>query len=197
LISGRYNNIICFGIQYFVPLIIILFKISGTRFLYNFNYIIMRHLSVIILIGLLVVLPSCKHFKGGGLFGRKANKTALLQAKLDSTRVADSIRKAQDDLQALENEKLLSQQKAEEERVAAENKFKYNIIIGSFITPEYAKGLAEVYRQKGYDPKIIKVEGSRFELVSAEAFESLRKAVSRLKEYQATVELDSWIYIKK
>ena len=33
---------------------------------------------------------------------------------------------------------------------------KYNIIVGSFITPEYAKGLAEDYRKQGYDSKIIK-----------------------------------------
>jgi hypothetical protein len=155
----------------------------------------MRHLSAVFLILLLVALPSCKYFKGGG--GKKAKTMAIMKARQDSIRVADSIRKVQDELTAIENAKLESARKAEEERLALEAKFKYNIIVGSFITPEYAKGLAEVYRQKGYDTKIIKMGGSRFELVSAEAHESFRKAVARLKEFQNTIEVDAWMYIKK
>jgi hypothetical protein len=157
----------------------------------------MRHLIIIFLIVLVVIFPSCKYFKGGGLFGRKAVNTALLQAKQDSTRVADSIRKAQDELLTLENERLASAQKAEAEKLAAESKNKYNIIVGSFITPEYAKGFAEVYRQKGYDTKILKVEGSRFELVAAEAYDSFGKAAPRLREFRESIEPDAWIYISK
>jgi hypothetical protein len=155
----------------------------------------MRHLSVIVLIVLLVGLPSCKYFKGRGLFGKKADILAVWQAKQDSIRVADSLRKVQDRLMVIENAKLDSARKADADRLALESK--YNIIVGSFITPEYAKGLAEVYRKQGYDTKILKMEGSRFELVSAEAHESFRKAVARLKEFQNTVEVDAWMYIKK
>jgi len=157
----------------------------------------MRYLSAIVLIVLLVVLPSCKYFKGRGLFGKKADILAVWQAKQDSTRVADSIRKVQDRLMAIENAKLDSARKSDEERLTWESKYKYNIIVGSFITPEYAKGLSEVYRKQGYDTRIIKMEGSRFELVSAEGHESFRKAVARLKEFQDTIELDAWMYIKK
>jgi hypothetical protein len=74
---------------------------------------------------------------------------------------------------------------------------KYNIIIGSFITPENAKGLAEAYRNKGYNTRILKVEGSKFELVSAEGHESFRKAFNRLKEFQDTVNPDSWIFAQQ
>lgn len=155
----------------------------------------MRHLSVIVLIVLLVALPSCKFFKGRGLFRKKADTLAVWQAKQDSTRIADSLRKIQNRLIAIENAKLDSARKADDDRLALESK--YNIIVGSFITPEYAKELAEVYRKQDYNTKILKMEGSRFELVSAEAHESLRKAVARLKEFQDTVELDAWIYTKK
>ena len=151
----------------------------------------MRHLSAIILIVLLVFSPSCKYFKGG----KKDNTLAVLQAQQDSIRVSDSIRKVQERLRAIENAKLDSLRKADEERLAKTSK--YNIIVGSFITPEYAKGLAEVYRQKGYEPRILKMDGSRFELVSAEAHESYRKAVNRLKEFQKSIEFDAWMYIKK
>jgi hypothetical protein len=155
----------------------------------------MRHLSAIVLIAFVILLPSCKFFKGIGLFGKKADTLAVWQARQDSIRVVDSIRTVQEQLLAIENAKLEAAKKAAEELAL---KSKFNIIVGSFKTPEYAKGLAEVYRQKGYpDTKIIKMEGSTFELVSAEAHESVRKAVSRQKEFQANVEPDAWIYIIK
>ena len=144
-----------------------------------------------------MMLPSCKYFKSGGLFGKKAERAAVLQARQDSTRVADSIKKAKDELQVIENEKLAVAQKADEERKAQEPKYRYNIIIGSFETHENAKRFADVYRQKGFDPKIIKMDGSRFELVSAEAHDDFRKAAERVREFQESIELDAWLYIKK
>lgn len=156
----------------------------------------MRHLSVILLIGLLVVLPSCKYFKGG-LFGRKARIAAAMKAQEDSMRVANTLQQAKEHLQEIENAKLDSVRKADEERLAFESRHKYNIIVGSFITPEYAKSYSDEYRKQGYDPKIIKAEGSKFEFVSVEAHDNFRKAVSRLKQFQDTVQIESWMYIKK
>jgi hypothetical protein len=69
--------------------------------------------------------------------------------------------------------------------------------VGSFITPEYAREHAETFRLQGYDTIVFKMEGSDFELVSAESHESIRKAVSRLQQFQDTVEIDSWIYIRE
>lgn len=157
----------------------------------------MRHLSVILLIGLLIVFPSCKYFKGGGLFGNKAKTMAIMKAKEDSIRVANSIQKVKDNLMEIENAKLDSVRKVDEERLAFESKHKYNIIVGSFITPDYAKGLSEGYRKQGYNPKILKMAQSRFELVSIEAHESFKKAFSRLKQFQDTVQIESWMYIHK
>jgi hypothetical protein len=156
----------------------------------------MRHLSAVLLILLLAVTPSCNFFKNKGLFGKKARALAALQAQNDSIRVADSLRTVQEQLLAIENAKRDSIRLQEEARNAAEKKSKYNIIVGSFITPEYARGLSENYRLQGYDSKIFKMEGSNFELVSAESHESLRKAISRLQQFQDTVEIDAWLYIR-
>jgi len=163
----------------------------------NLKYFIMRQLSAILLIGLLIILPSCKYFKGGGLFGRKARTMAILKAKEDSIRVADSLQKVKDHLLAIENAKLDSLRKADEALLALESRLKYNIIVGSFITPEYATRMADEYRKQGYGPKILKMEGSKFELVSVEAYDNFRKAVSRLKQFQDTVQFEAWMYIKK
>lgn len=157
----------------------------------------MRHLSVVLFIGLLVILPSCKYFRASKLFGKKARAEAILKAQEDSIRVADSLQKITDQLKAIENAKLDSVRKANEIRLSTSSGYKYNIIVGSFITPEYAKGMTDQYRKQGYDPKIIKMEGSKFELVSVEAFDSFKKAVSRLKQFQDTGQSESWIYIKK
>jgi hypothetical protein len=157
----------------------------------------MRHVSAIVLIFLLAVAPSCKFFKNIGLFGKKEKSLTVLRAQQDSIRAADSIKKVQESLLAVENAKMDSIRLETLARQAAMKASKYNIIVGSFITPEYAKGHSEAYRQQGYDTKILKMEGSNFELVSAESHQSLRKAISRLSQFQDTVEIDAWIYVLK
>ena len=155
----------------------------------------MRHLSAVIFIIMLVILPSCKYFKSGGLFGKKQKALDELLATQDSIRVADSLKKVQDRLLALENARIDSLRRAEEERLALESR--YNIIVGAFITPEYAAGFAEEYRKLGYDAQILKLEGTSFELVAAEGHKSFRTAVTRLNAFQDTVTIDAWLYIKK
>jgi hypothetical protein len=157
----------------------------------------MKHLLVIILSGLLIALPSCKYFKGGFLFGKKNKNMALMKAREDSIRVADSLQKVRDRMKDIENAKLDSLRRAEEERAAYEANHKYNIIVGSFITPEYAALLTQEYRKQGYDAKILKAEGSRFEFVSVESLDNFRKALSRLRQFQDTVQMESWLYVKK
>jgi hypothetical protein len=155
----------------------------------------MRHLAAFLLVLALVFMPSCKFFKGKKLFGRKAREMELLKIKQDSIRVADSLKQVQEKLLAMEKARLDSINTAEEQRKAWEIENKYNIIVGSFITPEYARSLAEEYRQKGYNVRILKMEGGRFELVSAEAHSNLNKAIGRLKEFQDNIVTDAWIYI--
>ncbi|HKK41241.1 MAG TPA: hypothetical protein VJ963_02445 [Bacteroidales bacterium] len=152
----------------------------------------MRHLSAVVLVVVLFAMPSCKYFKGRGLFGKKVDTMAVWQARQDSIRVADSIKSAQAALLAEESARADSIRKAAEER-----NNKYNIIVGSFITPEYAERLSSAYREKGYDTHIIKMEGSRFELVSAESYANIGKALARVREFQDNIENDAWIYIRK
>jgi hypothetical protein len=156
----------------------------------------MRHLTVVLLIALLALTPSCKYFKGKKLFGHKTDIVSVWKTQQDSLRVADSIRAIGERLQAKENAKLDSI-RVVEERKAVEGKKKFSIIVGSFITPEYAKKLAEVYQQKGYETSIINMEGSRFELVSAESLDNFHNAISRLKYFQGNEEVDAWIYQKR
>jgi predicted Holliday junction resolvase-like endonuclease len=158
----------------------------------------MKNLSVIVAIALIFALPSCKFLRSKGLFKKKADVLTEWQAKQDSTRVADSIKQVQDKLLAveIENARIEAERKAEEERLELERR-KYNIVVGSFITPQYARDYAEVYRKLGYNPEIIKMEGTSFELVVAERYESFSKAFQRLNQFQDTVDIDTWLYIMR
>ncbi|MGE5419611.1 MAG: hypothetical protein ACM3UT_05465 [Chloroflexota bacterium] len=149
----------------------------------------MRLLTAIFLALFVASLPSCR------FFGKKERLRAEMQARQDSIRVADSIRKAQERLLALENARQDSLNRAEADRLA--NETKYNIIVGSFVTPEFAKSLADEYTGMGYNVQIIKPSDSKFELVAAEGHKSLRTAIQRLAQFQDTVHVESWLYIKQ
>lgn len=156
----------------------------------------MRHLTVLLLLLLLLFIPSCKFFSGKGLFGKKGRSMDLIVARQDSIRIADSLRQVMERATVLEKARLDSIRQAEEQMAEA-RRFRYNIIVGSFLTPEYASGLADDFRGRGYDPNILKMDGSQFQLVSAEAHERFSTAVERLARFQDTVELDAWLYIIK
>lgn len=157
----------------------------------------MKNLISILLVVLLTALPSCKLFKGDKkIFGKK--KAAELAAQLEEQKkkkIADSLKVVQEKIRALETARQDSIRLAEEARLAQASK--YNIVVGSFITPEYARAWEQEYRTRGFDPKIVQMEGGRFELVVAESYETLGKAASRLNQIQESVQVDAWIYKKK
>lgn len=157
----------------------------------------MRPVFFAILFILITMTPSCRNIKEKGLFGRKAKALEILLAQQDSIRVADSLRKVQIRLKAIEEARLDSIRAAEEERRMWEARLKYNIIVGAFITPEYAQAWMNEYKEMGYDPVIIKPEGSRFELVAAESHERFSSAVQRLEQFHDTVNIDAWLYVRK
>lgn len=157
----------------------------------------MRQFLIIFIASLLILTPSCKKIKERGLFGKKAKTLELLRVQQDSIRVADSLKRVENRIRALEEARLDSVLRAEQEKEAFEARNKFNIIVGSFITPEFAKAWAEEYRKQGYDTKIIKMADSKFELVVAESYDRFSKAMERLNQFQDTVDIDTWLYINK
>ena len=150
------------------------------------NTFIMKHLSLTVFVIILsfVLLPSCDFFCEKDKVD--TTELAMQQARLDSIRVADSLKRVQE-AQALQDSIRL----AEEARLAS----KYHIIVGSFYTPQYARNWAEEYKRRGYNAQILKKRGSMFELVSAESFSDYRAALRRLREFHVSIMLDAWIYI--
>ena len=154
----------------------------------------MKRFTFAIIIAL-VLFPSCDKIKNLGLFGNKKAKKAMEDTRIarrqDSIRVADSLKKAQAELQAIEQARQNELRLADEAARAS----KYHIIVGSFYTPEYAKGWAEEYRSKGYNVQILKMKNSTFELVSAESFPTLSAAYNKLYNYQDNIMPDAWVYV--
>ena len=146
---------------------------------------------IIPLMLLILITPSCKLFKKPS---KKKMAAIEAQARLDSLRVADSLRIVEQRLLAKEQARLDSLRLIEEQK-ANKPKDKYNISVGSFQTLEFAESYAQEYKEIGYDPQIIDAANSAFHLVSAEAHSSFREAARRLEQFHDTVSIDAWLYV--
>lgn len=152
--------------------------------------------AVTIFLAFLLLTSSCKFIEEKGWFGKsKADTMAVWQARQDSLRVADSIKAEVDRMKAREQARIDSIRSAEQARSEWEQRFRYHIIVGSFLTPEYAEDYLQYYRSMGYDAHIIKDRDDRFNLVSAEVHENLNRAARRLYQYQDTVNFEAWLYV--
>ncbi len=151
-----------------------------------------------ITLALILLTSSCKFIEEKGWFGKsKVDTLAVWQARQDSIRVADSIKAEIEKMKAIEQARLDSMQAVEQARLEWEARYKYHIIVGSFLTPEFADEYKDYYRSMGYDAQIIDGPHNRFRLVSAEVHDNLNRAVKRLYQYQDTVDFESWLYIKE
>ena len=149
--------------------------------------------SVIIV---LLLFPSCNFIKKKGWFGTGRAAEAALQISLDSIRVADSLRviREAEIAQAREQAYQDSLMRIDEEMNYYDNQFRYHIIVGSFITPEYALDHADFYSSMGYQTQIFEgVNG--FDLVSAMDLEDYSQSLYQLENFKDTVEIESWLYI--
>jgi hypothetical protein len=154
----------------------------------------MRNLLISALI-ILFILPSCKWIREKGWFGSDRDTLEVYQRQRDSIRVADSIKRAHEaELERIRQRAIADSLARVEERKRLEAQFPYHIIVGSFITPEYAVEYADYYQSMGYQTKIYPdVEG--FDLVSAMELKDWTEAMKQLERFQDTVEFEAWIYI--
>jgi len=168
----------------------------GIICIFMFSYYLKsRHMKKTIsiaLVCLLLMATSCRYIESHNPFNKKKRERELvMERRMDSIRVADSVNRTH----------LAVRQKAVEDSLAAaaanrvnDAELKYHIIIGSFITPEYADAYASFYSGKGLEAKIIDKANSRFRLVTASSFASLSEASGALASVRETVEAGSWIY---
>ena len=163
----------------------------------------MKQILKLFVILILLSLPSCKFLKDRGIIGKKSKEKeiALLYARQDSIRVADSIRKVQE----LEATEAVTAAASEKEASPSDNKStvpvssgrRFSIIVGSFSNHENAVACSQEYRLKGYSPEIIRSDFTGNELVVIESSDSFIKLVNRTKELRDGSEPEAWLYEEK
>ncbi len=159
---------------------------------------VMRNVLLLTVFTLLITSTSCNYFRERGWFGGSEDTLEVWQARQDSIRIADSLRQAV----ILERERVRQQeiadslQRVEQERLEYEARFRYHIIVGSFVTPEYATSFREHVEGLGYNATKMDLPGTRFEMISAEVHESLRNAFERLPHFQEEIAVDAWIWAR-
>ena len=150
---------------------------------------------IFILFAILVSFSSCKFVKEKGWFGLKnADTMDAYLRKQDSIHIADSLSKVIALQKAIEQARQDSINKAEQERLEMLARFKYHIIVGSFITPEFADEWSVYYNSIGYVTEILKAD-NEFNLVSARRYDNMKDAVLDLERFKDTVQVDAWVYI--
>ena len=164
-----------------------------------------RGLLAIFIIILLLFFPARRFLRQNGffLFDKKTLKEALLWARKDSIRVADSLKRiyiesnVPDDKQ---QDALVKPDKKENPVLAGDIRDTYYIIAGSFTNPENARLAAGKYRSRGYKTSIISMtnrNGMKAELVSVNTFNNFNAAARYLREFQIKFDSKAWIYSKK
>ncbi len=144
---------------------------------------------LVFLISVVVLLSSCQQKK-------KSTVYDYTQPVRDSAAIADSIRQAEavELAYAIEQLRLDSIALVEEAAILEQESNKYHIIVGSFITPEYAYECSFYYTSIGYNTNIYPAENG-FDLVSAMDLDDYSEAQKMLSRFQDTVNYESWIYI--
>lgn len=168
----------------------------------NFMYYFKRFLPAIFIILFLLFFPIRRFLRENGffVFGNKTLKEALLWAKQDSIRVADSLKRIEIEpkgVEEIQRDSLVKSDKEEHPVFAGDIKDKYYIIIGSFSNPDNAKLAAGKYRSLGYKTIIISTtnrNGVKAELVSVKIFNNFNEAVIYLREFQSKFNPKAWMY---
>jgi len=171
----------------------------------NFIYHFKRVLLAIFIIILLLFFPARRFLRQNGffLFDKKTRKEALLWAKQDSIRVADSLKriKIESNLpQDKQQDSTFKLNKEESPALAGDIRDTYCIIIGTFSNSENARQAAEKYLRRGYKTSIISMTGKngiKTELVSVKSFNNLNEATRYLREFKIKFDPKAWLYSHK
>jgi hypothetical protein len=168
-------------------------------------YYLKRCLLVIFIILLLLFFPTRRILRENGffVFGDRTLKEALMWAREDSIRVADSLKKIKIESTVLEEVQqayLVKSDKEEHPVSEGDIRDTYNIIVGSFSNPENSRLAAGKFRSLGYKTNIISKtnqNGIKTELVSVNTFISFDEAVRYLSEFKSKFNPSAWIYLNK
>ena len=157
-----------------------------------------RNLIIICLLLLVLIIPLSRLARKLIHSGEQYLKASIETGRADSTRVADSLKRAltfKKNFNKTLTDTLLSM---ETKNLAGGGPgVSYYIIIGSYASPGNAETVAEQYQNQGYETTIIATinrKGENISMVSVSSFSNADKAKSFLKEFQQKVNPNAWLY---
>jgi cell division protein FtsN len=151
----------------------------------------MKKATSIIMISILLMATSCEFVKTHNPLTKKAREAEALKKQQEEFRIADSLRLVEEQA-SRDREAQAEQARIAEQDALAQSK--YHIIVGSFLTPEYATTWLDHITQLGYTPRLIEMDGGRWKLVSVNSYQTLNEAWNALRDYQSNVQVDAWIF---
>lgn len=151
----------------------------------------MKKIVTVLMLATLLLTPSCDFVRSHNPFTKKQREAEALRKQQEEFRIADSLKLVEE--QAAKERELQAEQARIAEQEALEQS-KYHIIVGSFLTPDYATAYLDHITQMGYTPRMVEMEGGRWKLISVSSYATLNEARNALKQYQSDVQVDAWIF---
>jgi hypothetical protein len=156
------------------------------------------NLLLIELFLLILVLSSCTYLKQRLNLGEFSLKSAIIWAKQDSTRVADSLNRIIAEKEIFKQTLTDSIMSLEGKSVSGSGgRASYKIVIGSFASTENAEDVADRYRSMGYKTSMIpgsNRNGDKIVMVSINSFDNADEARNYLNEFRRKVNSNAWLY---
>jgi hypothetical protein len=153
--------------------------------------------KILLYIVILLLVEGCKYFEEKRLFSKKVDTLINYAEGIDDS--ADTV--IQDTVTGLDTDIMESQITSEssEDIYNPEyyhSDYKYHVIVGSFLIPEYAERYAEKLEAMGYKPEII-LRDDGYHMVSAHASNELTACNAGLSSIKAEITQGAWIYEMK
>lgn len=176
-------------------------------------------IRLVIILSVLFFLPSCRYFRERGIFNGRAFKIALIQAREDSLRNAESVSllkyeaavqgNAIYDTTGIRHANLNETAQENELKPVAENLSlkssdkkdnKFFIIAATCSQMEKAKERQKEFDTKGYKTDILEAVnryGSKLLLVSVMSYDDFNKADYFLRGFRQNADPGAWLYTLK
>ena len=152
----------------------------------------MKKILLYIVISVLIV--GCKYFEEKRLFSKKVD--TLINYAEESSEPEEI-----DSLEILTGtDEIISEKDISADSLTSiynskysHSDYKYHLVVGCFLIPEYAERYADKLRAMGYNPEIV-LRDDGYHMVSARYFNELSASINELQTVKAELSSQAWIY---
>ncbi len=152
----------------------------------------MKKILLYIVISVLIV--GCKYFEEKRLFSKKVDtlinyaEESIEPEEIDSSEILTGTDEiiSEKDISADSQTSIYNSKYSHSD-------YKYHLVVGCFLIPEYAERYADKLRAMGYNPEIV-LRDDGYHMVSARYFNELSASINELQTVKAELSSQAWIY---